>query len=164
MRVLLLIWGLAAARAAGAGDCQPDPDTAIRTLNAVRAEAQRCGARSWPAVAPLRWHETLALAAQRHAAELASLDRLEHVSLNGATPRARLREAGYAMRITGENLAGGAETLAEALDQWVASAAHCENVMFLDFEHAGLACATGSGRLQRYWVLTLAAPARTAAR
>ncbi|MFG6431624.1 CAP domain-containing protein [Roseateles sp. LYH14W] len=144
-----------------AADCQPDAESATRVLNALRAQAQRCGERTWPAAPALRWHATLSEAALRHAQELAAFDRLTHASTNGATLRARLREAGYAMRVSGENLAGGPETLDEALAQWLGSAAHCENLMAADFEEFGLACVSGPGKLQRYWVLQLAAPARS---
>jgi len=154
MRVLPSLL-LALAPAVGAADCQPDPQAATRALNAVRALAQSCG----PAVPPLRWHALLNASAQRYAQELAARDKLDHVSASGATLRTRLREAGYVMRVSGENLAGGPETLDEALAQWLASPAHCENLMGADFEEFALACVSGPGKLQRYWVLQLAAPA-----
>ncbi|RZL35943.1 MAG: CAP domain-containing protein [Rubrivivax sp.] len=149
--VLLLVL----APAVLAADCQPDAETATRALNAVRAQAQSCGA----AAPALRWHALLGASAHRHALELADRDRLDHVSASGATLRTRLREAGYAMRVSGENLAGGPVTLDEALAQWLASAGHCQNLMLADFQEFGLACVTGPGKLQRYWVLQLAAPA-----
>jgi uncharacterized protein YkwD len=155
----LLLSLAGAAPAALAADCQPDAEAATRALNALRAQAQRCGERVWPAAPALRWHATLSGSAQRHAQDLAGRDRLDHASASGATLRTRLREAGYAMRLSGENLAGGPETLDEALAQWLASAGHCENLMTADFEEFGLACVAGAGRLQRYWVLQLAAPA-----
>lgn len=146
---------LALAPAVGSADCQPEPETATRALNAVRAQAQACGVP----VPPLRWQALLDASAQRYAQELAALDRLDHVGASGATLRTRLREAGYLMRVSGENLAGGPERLDEALALWLASPAHCENLMGADFEEFGLACVSGPGKLQRYWVLQLATPA-----
>lgn len=137
-----------------AADCQPGAEAATHALNAVRAQAQSCGA----AAPPLRWHALLEASAQRYAKELAARDKLDHVGANGATLRTRLHEAGYVMRLSGENLAGGPESLDEALAQWLASPAHCENLMLADFEDFGLACVSGPGKLQRYWVLQLAAP------
>ena len=157
---LLLSLG-AVAPAALAADCPPDAEAAAVALNALRAQAQRCGDRLWPAAPALRRHEALGESARRYAVELATLDRLDHISASGATLRTRLRDAGYAMRVSGENLAGGPETLDEALAQWLASPAHCENLMAADFEDFGLACVSGPGKLQRYWVLQLAAPARS---
>lgn len=164
MRVLLPLWmGLAGlcgvAPAAADGACQADAEAAVRALNALRAQPRVCSGRVWPAAGPLRWQATLGESAQRYAVELAARDRLDHVSASGATLRTRLREAGYAMRVSGENLAGGPETLDEALAQWLGSPGHCENLMAADFEEFGLACAASAGRLQRYWVLQLAAPA-----
>ena len=155
---LLLTWLLATAAAAEPG-CQPPADASVTALNALRAQAQACGRRTWPAVSPLRENPLLATSAQRYATELAARDRVDHIGAAGDTLRTRLREAGYVMRVSGENLAGGPETLDEALAQWLASPAHCENLMLADFQEFGLACVTGPGRFQRYWVLHLAAPA-----
>lgn len=141
-----------------AADCPPDPEAATRALNALRAQVRSCGERSWPAVPALRWHALLETSARHYAQELAARDRLAHVSATGATLRTRLREAGYLMRLSGENLAGGPETLDEALAQWLSSPGHCENLMLADFEDFGLACVSGPGKLQRYWVLQLGAP------
>jgi len=156
----LLLSLVPAAPAVLAAACQPDAETAAHALNALRAQAQRCGSRLWPVVPALRWQAALGESSRRYAEELTTLDRLDHVGASGATLRTRLRESGYLMRVAGENLAGGPETLDEALAQWLGSAAHCENLMAADFEEFGLACVAGPGRLQRYWVLQMAAPAR----
>lgn len=160
MRACALLLLLTSACVASAQtDCQPDGTAALAVLNTLRAQAQRCGARLWPAAAALRGQPLLAASARRFALELAARDRVEHEGAAGASLRARLREGGYAMRSAGENLAGGPETLDEALAQWLASPAHCENLMGADFQEFGLACVSGPGRYQRYWVLHLAAPA-----
>lgn len=158
---LLLSLTVAVPQARALDDCQVDAEQAQRALNALRARGQACGNRRWSAALPLRWHATLGESARRYAVELASLDRLDHVSASGATLRTRLHEAGYRMRASGENLSGGPETLEQALAQWLASPAHCDNLMAADFEEFGLACAVGPGRLQRYWVLQLAAPVKS---
>ena len=59
------------------------------------------------------------------------------------------------MRLAGENLAAGPDSLDEALAQWLASPAHCDNLMAAEFEDMGLACVSGPGRYERYWVLHL---------
>ena len=163
MRVLPYLLLLAPAAMAAPG-CQPDADATVRALNTLRAQAQTCGHRAWPAAPALRWQATLGGSARRYAQELAARDRLDHVGAHGATLRTRLREAGYVMRVSGENLAGGPETLDEVLALWLASPAHCENLMGAEFEEVGLACVAGPGQLQRYWVLQLAAPVSHAAR
>lgn len=159
VRPLLLLSCALALPTAQAG-CAPAPDAevVVAALNALRARPQACGARDWPAAPALRWQPLLAESARRHARDLAARDRLDHVGADGATLRQRLRAAGYAMRLSGENLAGGPETLDEVLAVWLASPAHCDNLMQAGFEEVGLACVAAPGRLQRYWVLALATP------
>jgi uncharacterized protein YkwD len=158
MRSLLpLLLFLAGPALADAG-CQPDVEASIAALNALRAEARSCGGRLWPAAPALRWQADIGESAQRLAQVLARRDRLEHDGEGGGSLRLRLGKAGYAARAVGENLAGGPWTLDEALAQWAASPTHCENLMAAEFLDVGLACATGPGQLQRYWVLQLAEP------
>ena len=155
-----LLLGLAALVPALAQEgCQPREAAVLAALNTLRAQPQACGERVWPAAAALRASPLLEQSARRYAMELAARDRLEHVGAGGTTLRTRLREAGYLMKSAGENLAGGPETLDEAMAQWLASPAHCENLMASDFQEFGLACVAGPGKLQRYWVLHMAAPA-----
>ena len=158
MRACLILL-LGASSALAQTDCQPAPDAALAALQALRAQARSCGERVWPAAQALKLHPVLAASARRYAAELAARDRIDHVGAAGDSLRARLREAGYTMRVSAENLAGGPETLDEALAQWLGSPAHCENLMLADFSDFGVACVAGPGRFQRYWVLHLAAPA-----
>lgn len=139
-------------------------DAVVLALQALRAQPRRCGDRLWPAAPPLAAEAHLAAAARRYAEELARRDRIDHVGEAGASLRRRLHEAGYVLRQAAENLAGGPESLDEALAQWLASPTHCENLMAAEFQEFGLACATGPGHLQRYWVLQLAEPAASALR
>lgn len=157
MRALVPLM-LTAGAAVAQPVCQPAGDAVLAALNSLRAEARACGSRVWPAAPALQASPRLAESAQRYAAELAARDRIDHLGAAGDTLRGRLRAAGYVMRVSAENLAGGPDTLDEALAQWLASPAHCENLMLADFQEFGLACASGPGRFQRYWVLHLAAP------
>ncbi|MGQ3094166.1 MAG: CAP domain-containing protein [Roseateles sp.] len=157
MRRCLPLLLSASLASAGAG-CPPPADLAETALNMVRARAQQCGDRLWPAAAALRASAVLAESARRYARELAARDHIGHVGAAGTSLRTRLREVGYAMRSSGENLAGGPETLDEALALWLASPAHCENLMLADFQEFGLACVAGPGQFKHYWVLHLAAP------
>ncbi|CAM3743616.1 CAP domain-containing protein [Roseateles saccharophilus] len=155
--LLLAICG--PAPAAPDGGCEPDAQAGAAALNALRAQARECGGHLWPAAPALHWQAVLGDSARRHAQELARRDHVEHVGEAGQSLRARLHEAGYVLRAAGENLAGGPQTLDEALAHWLASTSHCENLMTAEFQDFGLACVTGPGRWQRYWVLQMAAPA-----
>ncbi len=156
---LLLLTASTVLAQPAASDCQPGAEAVRAALAALRAQPQQCGTHLWPAVPALRESPALATTALRFAQALAARDRIEHVGAAGDSLRARLRDAGYAMRLSAENLAGGPETLDEALAQWLASPAHCENLMLAEVQEFGLACVSGPGRFQRYWVLHLAAPA-----
>lgn len=141
--------------------CQPEAQQVVASINQLRAQARRCGATRWPAVAALTWDLSLARSAQQFAQELARRGEISHLGSGTASAslRGRLREAGYLPAQAGENLAAGPESLAEALDLWLASAPHCENLMQAEFVDIGLACVTGPGRYGRYWVAYLARPA-----
>ncbi|WP_310385295.1 CAP domain-containing protein [Roseateles sp.] len=127
----------------------------IEDLNAFRAQPRSCGPQGFGPAGPLRWDGRLAQVAQRHAAELAQGDLLNHLSSNGRTLRERLRGNGYLAYRLGENLAAGQESLDEVLQTWIVSAKHCENIMQADFRDVALACAGGPGKHGRYWVLNL---------
>ncbi|HEX2009322.1 MAG TPA: CAP domain-containing protein [Roseateles sp.] len=148
--------GVAAARQpAEAGLCKVTPEAAQRMLSALRAQAHACGLADMPAAGALQWDERLAQSARSYAEELARRGSLSHDGQQARSLRERLRLAGYRMRLAGENLAAGPNTLDEALGQWLASPAHCDNLMAADFEQMGLACAAGAAPYGHYWVLHL---------
>lgn len=126
-------------------------------LNALRREGDAPCASS--AAQPLAWEARLASSAQRHAADLAERDVVSHLDAHQRGFGARLRDAGYAARGAGENLAAGQGSLEDALASWLASPAHCANLMRSDFRDVGLACVQRRGsRYERFWVAHLGAP------
>lgn len=155
----MLLMGLAGAVAAGPQPaCPAAPDLqqqALALVNTLRAQARSCGAAVLPAAAALRWDPRLLASAQAYAEELARRDTLSHEGQQARSLRERLRTAGYRMRLAGENLAAGPDTVEEALAQWLASPAHCDNLMAAEFDDMGLACVPGQGRYEHYWVLHL---------
>ncbi len=140
-----------------ANSCQAPVDVAwlLAQLNALRSQGQSCGEVPRPAAPPLRWEPKLAHSAQAFAAELAQRDGLSHVGAGGGGLRERFKRSGYLFARAGENLAAGQEELDEALQVWLNSASHCDNLMQPEFRDVGLACAVGPGTYQRYWVLHL---------
>lgn len=137
--------------------CPADLEASLAKINALRLRPQLCGGRSVPAAAPLRWDARLAASAQRFAEELRRRDLLSHEGQDLPRLRDRLRAAGYPFRAGGENLAAGAETVDDALEQWRESAGHCENLMQPNFRDVGLACviAAPDAQYMSYWVLHL---------
>lgn len=145
----------ARAEPSAPADCQPETARLLERISQLRAQARRCGADLLPAAAPLQWSEALQRSALRYAQELARRDLISHQGEQSAGLRERLHAAGYRLRSAAENLAAGPVDLDEALDQWLASPTHCENLMAPQFEDLGLACVAAPGRYGRFWVLHL---------
>jgi uncharacterized protein YkwD len=149
------------ARAAEAGDCQPDAVQALAALNALRASAHSCGPALAPAAPPLRWDPRLASSARLYAEELTQRDTLSHEGRAVRSLSERLRSSGFVgLRAAGENLAAGLDDLDEVLRLWLDSRDHCQNLMQADFRDAGLACVASPGRYGHFWVLHLGRSAR----
>jgi uncharacterized protein YkwD len=133
----------------------------LERLNALRREGDApCGAASAFAP-PLAWEARLASSAQQQAADMAQRDLVSHLDARQRSFGTRLRDAGYAARRAGENLAAGQTNLDDTLAAWLASPAHCANLMRSDFRDVGLACVQRRGsRHERFWVAHLGAPLR----
>jgi uncharacterized protein YkwD len=83
----------------------------------------------------------------------------EHADLAGQTPADRVRATGYREKLVGENIAYGPQTVDEAVQGWLHSPDHCENLMDPRFAEMGLAFAAGRGSQHGlYWVQVLAEP------
>src|SRR5690606_35931247 len=77
----------------------------LQLVNKARSEGRRCGAESFPPTAPLAAAPPLDSAATAHARDMAQRDYFAHRGKDGREPRDRVRAAGYAARLTGENIA-----------------------------------------------------------
>jgi uncharacterized protein YkwD len=153
---IVLATPFAAPPAAGAAHVAAD---VLQLVNAARARPQRCGRTSFAAAPPLTLNALLGRAAQAHADDMLRFDYFEHTGRDGSTPAQRVAATGYSYRVVGENLAFGPETPAEAVQGWLASAGHCQNIMDPRFAELGVAfTATRSGKPRIYWVQEFAAP------
>ena len=131
----------------------------LRRINQARAHARRCGTRLFAAVPPLRLDPRLTHAADGHAEDMIERNYFAHLSPVGTTPAQRVAATGYRYRLIGENIASGAETPAEAVEGWLASPEHCENIMDPRFAVTGIGFAAnqrGAPRIE--WVQDFAAP------
>ena len=154
----------AAAFASGPALCGAavDPDGASRRLNEVRLRGATCpGGATWRA-APVSWSDSLALAAQAQAREMARLERMSHLDGQNRGLAERLRATGYRFSTAAENVGVGYPSLDEIVAAWLASEGHCENLLNPEVLEFGLACmdagSTGSPADRRYWTLVLGAP------
>jgi uncharacterized protein YkwD len=136
-----------------------DASRVLQLVNAARARGALCGSRSFAPVAPVRLSEQLADVAYGHATDMAEHNYFEHEDLQGHTPADRVKAAGYAEKLVGENIAYGPTSADEVVQGWLDSPGHCENIMDPRFAEMGIAYAPG--RAQRhglYWVQLLVAP------
>jgi uncharacterized protein YkwD len=129
-------------------------------VNAARAAGRRCGTRYFAPAAPLTLDASLTRAALAHSEEMARYSAFDHRGHDGSDPAQRVERAGYgAHRIVGENIAAGAMSPAEVSDGWLASPAHCENIMDGRFTQMGISyAASPNPEVGLYWTQDFAAP------
>ncbi|MEV6327788.1 CAP domain-containing protein [Streptomyces sp. NPDC051909] len=131
----------AAPEAAGAAGAGQDVTQVVQLVNAERRKAG-CG--------PLRSDPKLRTAAQRHADDMAARNYYAHAGRDGRNAGDRIRAAGYAWSAWGENIHRGPHSAAQAVDEWMNSAAHRENILNCSFEDIGVGVnLTGNGP---WWV------------
>ena len=138
----------------------------LSLVNAARARARRCGSKSFDAAAPLRANAALAGAALVHSEEMAKYAEFDHRGHDGSSPATRVARAGYGLySVVGENIAAGAMTPAQAMQGWLASPPHCENIMDPRFSETGFAFAVNLASSEVvYWTEDFAAPRERAPR
>jgi uncharacterized protein YkwD len=126
-----------------------DPTLAdlLAAHNKVRAEEKR---------PPLKLSARLTEAARSHARDMAEHDHLTHEGSDGSDAAKRIKRAGYVYRAMGENVAGGEDTVAEAMRSWIESPPHRENILG-DFTEMGGAVAKGRDGLS-YWCVDFGQP------
>jgi uncharacterized protein YkwD len=142
-----------------------EPASAVRArvmelVNDARAQGRRCGRDYHDAAGPLADSSSLRKAAQRHAEDMARRKYFDHRGADGSQPKDRVQRAGYAPRLTGENIAFAPESAEEVVAGWLASPGHCANIMDARFTETGIAVATGRQRGHIYWVQVFGSPQR----
>jgi uncharacterized protein YkwD len=142
-----------------AGDVDAVDGELLQRINAARSQPRRCGARWFAAAPPLQADRQLRVAAEAHARDMLQHNYFAHEGQDGSTPAQRVRSAGYTYRLEGENLASGPTTAQDAVDGWISSPAHCENLMDPRFTQSGVAyAASHNGPPRIVWVQEFATP------
>ncbi len=135
------------------GSCSvaPTVQEAVDRINAARAVARQCGTAFYPATTPLVWDAQLQVAAQAHASDMGNRNFFAHTNPDGVTASQRTTAAGYGPA-TGENIAAGYASMEAAMQGWLASPGHCENIMRPTYQHYAIACAQVAGSdYGTYW-------------
>lgn len=125
---------------------------ALALTNAYRARGAVCGAQAFGPAAPLSASMPLHDAALEHSYDMGARHYFDHRALDGRTPEARMRAAGYGGGYTGENISAGQPTAREIVDGWMTSPGHCANIMSPNYRTVGIghALVAGSG-YGDYW-------------
>jgi uncharacterized protein YkwD len=110
----------------------------VKLVNEARATGGLCGSESYPSSAPLMVNEKLQAAAQAHATDMAERNYYGHQSLDGRSPSARMKSAGYSSHITAENIAAGQQTAKEVVAGWLKSPGHCRNILMAEIREIGV--------------------------
>ncbi|CRK62107.1 Allergen V5/Tpx-1 related [Alloactinosynnema sp. L-07] len=118
----------------------PAESEVLAIVNTERSKAG-CG--------PLRWHDTLALAARKHSADMAANNYFDHNSQDGRSPFDRIKAEGYT-KGGGENIAAGQATPKSVMESWMKSPGHRANILNCDFKELGVGMAKG-GSYRIYW-------------
>jgi uncharacterized protein YkwD len=136
--------------------CSVDVSDALRRINAARAAGQRCGWHRMPPAPPLHWDASLQAVAAAHSGDMARRNYFDHRSPEGRTVRERVSATHYKAKLVGENLAGGDRDLRSALQGWIDSPAHCENLMDPRFNEVAVSCVGRPGsEWGTYWTMLL---------
>ncbi len=107
-------------------------------------------------LSPLQWDDTLANAARDYAQNMHDNQFFSHDGLDGSTFMDRIKRAGYMFPKSGysagENLIGGYDSAEEAVDAWMDSPGHRENILNPDFKYLGVGAFKGPNGYEIYAV------------
>lgn len=110
------------------------PEEVIRLTNEKRVVA---------GLQPLTQNPALSAAAQAKGADMLNKDYWAHVSPDGVTPWKFFVDFGYKYRFAGENLARDFSSAESAVDAWMASPSHRENMLSPKYKEIGIGVVEG---------------------
>ena len=131
----------------------------LALVNQQRLQGATCGGQQMPAAPPLEMHPVLRQVARGHAEDMAQNDYFRHDSLDGRSPFDRMKAAGYDFSQAGENIVAGSPTAAAAMQEWMGSPGHCQNIMEGGYVHIGVGYAYSDGHQYGHlWVQDFGSP------
>lgn len=108
--------------------------------------------RSLSALSPLSVSSSLSSAAAYHSIDMAAKGYLDHTLIDGTTVQQNMANFGYQGGASGENIAAGTDTAAEAMQTWQNSADHNANMLSSQFGAIGIGRAYDeSSQYGWYW-------------
>lgn len=109
-------------------------DEVIRLTNEKRAEN---------GLAPLKQNQVLSTAAAEKGKDMLKQDYWAHVAPDGTEPWFFFKQGGYTYRYAGENLARDFSDAASAVEAWMASETHRENILSSKYKDIGIGVVEG---------------------
>lgn len=155
-------WRIVLARpllSGGLGDWEAAGRTVLEQVNSARGQARQCGGANFAAAAPLSWNAALAEASLAHSRDMANGNFFSHRGSDGSQADERALRSGYTWSALGENIAAGGDSPKAIVDGWLASPAHCANIMNPAFSEMGAAYAVDPrSDAGIYWTQAFGAP------
>lgn len=145
---------LCLSAAAQAGCTVPTDASAMQQelLSNLNAERE---ARGLPALA---LSAKLDKAAQGHACDNARRKSISHTSSDGGTLKTRLRKAGYAFRTAAENTGRGFASGTRAVQWWMNSPKHKDNILLRKAREVGVGIAVSPAPDNKlHWIIVVGA-------
>lgn len=97
-------------------------------------------------------------AAQGHACDNAKRKSISHTSSDGGTLKTRLRRAGYAFRTAAENTGRGFASGARAVEWWMHSPKHKDNILLRKAREVGVGIAVSAAPDSKlHWIIVVGA-------
>jgi len=106
----------------------------VRLTNEKRAES---------GLSSLEYNPTLSAAAKAKGEDMLAKDYWAHVSPDGIEPWKFFTDVGYAYRYAGENLARDFSNASSAVEAWMASPTHKDNILSSKYKEIGIAVVEG---------------------
>ena len=123
-----------------------DTRAALPLVNALRAKS---------GLSPLSASGATGRAAAEQAVRMAKAEQMTHLIGFGDSFGDRMKRNTVPLPAA-ENIASGQKTVAEAVDAWIASKKHLEN-MLGDYRAVGVAMARSPSTMRSYWAMVLSA-------
>lgn len=120
----------------------------VEEINKARSNGAPC---SVGGLNNIKWSDELSQAALNHALDMAKNDFFEHEGSDGSQFWERVGDTGFKGRPLGENIAAGSKTVEEAVNQWLNSHGHCNNIMNSRVTHMGYAYVLEHGTKWTYY-------------
>ena len=129
----------------------------LDAMNELRAQPLCCDQQSCDTIRPpLTLDDLLQRAATGYAEVSAERGFIAHTGPEGEEAFDRVRETGFRGCALGENLASGQASADEVIEDWLASPAHCDNLLSPDYHLVGVG-QVASADVGSVWVVEFGA-------